>query len=162
MLSFLNKKIQDIFIFEDGKKININDFIFLPKKHYKIQNKQFLLLKNLDFLIIWKEKNEIHTFSFSLDEGFFWDGASIPKYFQFYIGKPLENKFALASLFHDKLVEFDISHYIESKSFYLILISRKHYKLNKTKIFLMYFSVYFWSIYKNILEYTNEKIKSYL
>lgn len=162
MLSFFNKKIQDIFIFEDNKKVNIKNFIFLYKKHYKFKNNQFVLLKNFDFLIIWKEKNKTHTFSFSINKNFSWDGASIPKYFQFFIGKPFEKKFALASLFHDKLVEFDISHYVESKSFYLILKSRNHYKLNKTKIFLMFLGVYFWSIYKNILEYINEKTKSYL
>ena len=38
-----------------------------------------------------------------IDEGFEYNGASIPKIFWFVIGKPTSEKFALASLIHDYL-----------------------------------------------------------
>lgn len=64
------------------------DYVVLGKRNIKTLRKARFLFNGE-----WHE----------ITEGFEWNGASIPKIFWFVIGKPTNEKFAMASLFHDYL-----------------------------------------------------------
>lgn len=48
------------------------------------------------------------TFSFSIYNGYTWNGADIPKFFYRIIGSRTSNQFLIASMLHDYLLEFKV------------------------------------------------------
>ncbi len=77
-----------------------------------IKNKPFLNKKRLSVTIT--DKRKVHkkglklwdnVYSFKIEDGYRWDGASIPRAFWRLIGSKTDPEFQIASLLHDKLCE---------------------------------------------------------
>lgn len=152
MLSKFNRKfsckIEELTLFVDDKKVNLNEFVFNYDEHYTASEFGLLLLCKLRVVAKWKEGGKRKNKDFIIEEGFEWDGASIPDLFQNIIGKPKDPAFALASCIHDKLVNMGLSHYIESRIFYEILKTRSgKFDIPWYKEKAMYVAVYAWSIW---------------
>lgn len=78
----------------------------MSKKEKKyIKKKPFLNLERLFAKITYKlHTNEIE-YNFMIEEGYRWDGASIPRLFWRLIGSKTDSEFQIASMLHDKLCE---------------------------------------------------------
>ena len=70
-----------------------------------IKKKPFLNKKPLYVKIIDKRNTKKIIYSFGIDKGYRWDGASIPRAFWRLIGSKTDPEFQIASLLHDKLCE---------------------------------------------------------
>ena len=62
-------------------------------------------------------------YDYELKRGYRWDGASIPKRFQWLIGRPTDAKFRVASLFHDLGYEKRQIRVVQDVLFYYLLSS---------------------------------------
>lgn len=68
-----------------------------------INNKPFINLSSLTVTL--KDNIDEVTFDFVIDEGYKWDGASIPRVFWRLIGAKTDPRFLIPSLIHDVLCE---------------------------------------------------------
>ena len=71
----------------------------------EITEKPFLNKRALWVKILDKRNTKRIVYSFWIDKGYRWDGASIPRAFWRLIGSKTEPEFQIASLLHDKLCE---------------------------------------------------------
>jgi len=62
-----------------------------------------------------------HEVEYHLRNGYEWDGASIPKRFQWLIGKPTAHEFRVSSLFHDLGYENRSRRVLNDVIFYYLL-----------------------------------------
>ena len=69
----------------------------------KINKKPFINNKKLEVKIIDFINSE--TYKFTIEEGYTWDGATIPRMFWRLIGSKTDNRFLVPSLTHDVLCE---------------------------------------------------------
>ena len=69
----------------------------------KINKKPFINNKKLEVKIIDFINSE--TYKFTIEEGYTWDGATIPRMFWRLIGSKTDNRFLVPSLIHDVLCE---------------------------------------------------------
>lgn len=68
-----------------------------------IKKAPFVNLENLSVKLSDKRKNK--EYQFIIEEGYRWDGATIPRLFWRLIGSKTEPEFQIASMLHDKLCE---------------------------------------------------------
>ncbi len=68
-----------------------------------IKKEPFINLENLS--VILKDKRKNTEYKFNIEEGYRWDGATIPRLFWRLIGSKTEPEFQIASMLHDKLCE---------------------------------------------------------
>ncbi len=68
-----------------------------------IKDNPFVNLENLSVII--EDKRKYKKYSFVIEEGYRWDGATIPRLFWRLIGSKTEPEFQVASMLHDKLCE---------------------------------------------------------
>lgn len=92
-------------IIEFDKKPNVAISYPCPyygeRKNKNILRKPFINKEYLKVCIIWK----FNVYSFSIEQGYCWDGASIPKLFWRLIGSNTAPEFIIASMLHDTLCE---------------------------------------------------------
>ena len=70
------------------------------------KEKPFTLNNNVVFYVLYKDNNENRKlFRFKVPKGYKWDGASIPSWIQWGIGKNDEPEYAVASMVHDVMCE---------------------------------------------------------
>lgn len=69
----------------------------------KINKKPFINNKKLEVKIVDFINSE--TYKFTIEEGYTWDGATIPRMFWRLIGSKTDNRFLVPSLIHDVLCE---------------------------------------------------------
>lgn len=122
----------------ENKLINT---IVMTKEEIAAANKKPLYVKNsFDVLLIDKKKKI--TRNFTIDAGYDYDGASIPKFFIRLIGSKEDIRFKIASLIHDVLCEnkniVDNDRYFADKVFERLLSVAG---VGKFKRFLMFHSV---------------------
>lgn len=73
------------------------------KERQDILKKPFIC-KNMIWILLFDHKKQ-KTYKIQVEEGYTWDGASIPRIAWRLIGSPSENIFLRASLIHDKMCE---------------------------------------------------------
>ena len=88
-------KIPDVRV----RVINSDDIIELKKNKKKFP---FELYNSVEVFIKTTKRN----FSFTIFNGYTWNGADIPRFFWRIIGSRTDNDFLIASLIHDYLLEF--------------------------------------------------------
>ena len=70
------------------------------------KEKPFLLNNNVKFCILYKDvKGGKNIYNFEVPKGYRWDGASIPSWLQWGVGKNDEPEYAVASMVHDVTCE---------------------------------------------------------
>ncbi|MBQ8886281.1 MAG: DUF1353 domain-containing protein [Candidatus Gastranaerophilales bacterium] len=79
--------------------IDADDILELKKNKKKYP---FELQNSVDVLIVTTKRN----FSFTIYNGYTWNGADIPRFFWRIIGSRTDNDFLIASMLHDYLLEF--------------------------------------------------------
>lgn len=103
--------------------------ISYPTPFYgKRENKEickypFINKSPLSVRITWLDE----VFPFDIEEGYCWDGASIPKFFWRVIGSNTEPEFIIASLLHDKLCENH--HYVNNNRYLSTIVLEKCLKV---------------------------------
>ncbi len=87
----------------DIKEFLINKTLMTKQEIKEIKRKPFVLNNEVEVFLEDKIKNEIYTFK--IEKGYKYDGASIPKIFASIIGSKGDVRFKTASLIHDVLCE---------------------------------------------------------
>jgi hypothetical protein len=142
-------KPEALTLFINERKVDLDTFYFVEGVHYKRSDQgHFMkLLCDVKCNIIWEKSDKFHVTTLMMHTGYYWDGASIPKCAQGFIGDPLSPEFALASLIHDEMVMKNIDHYIESWAFLHVLESRSgKMDIPWWKEKAMFVAVYAWSM----------------
>lgn len=70
------------------------------------KEKPFMLNNNVIFHVLYKDENEKkNIYCFEVPKGYKWDGASIPSWLQWGVGKNDAPQYAVASMVHDVTCE---------------------------------------------------------
>lgn len=78
--------------------------MYMSKEEIKeIKKKPFILNNSVGVCLVDKKKGK--TYSFTIPEGYCYDGASIPRFFWRFIGSKGDVKFLVGALIHDTLCE---------------------------------------------------------
>lgn len=115
-----------------------------------IKKKPFLNKSRLFVTITDKRGKEWQTYTFLIDKGYTWDGASIPKVFWIFIGSKTDPRFQIPSMIHDKMCENH--NYIGGDRYLSSLVFRKLLKVSRVCGFnrwLMFHSVDNWQKFQN-------------
>jgi hypothetical protein len=136
----LDLKVNDI-------PVNIKAFKMLEGVDFHFDFGGLILDNSFEFTVWWFEGVVVKEETLTGKAGYWYDGATIPKIFQKFIGKPLDPRFMLPSLAHDIACESRIDHWIESTVFYELLKYQKgRMDFNKWEERALYVSVYAWSV----------------
>ncbi len=94
---------------------NIPDVGFnYPKNKEENCEKPFILKNDIE-VTLWDYK-KFEVYEFTINKGYCWDGATIPRLFWRLIGSKTEPKFLIASLIHDILCENH--HYVDNDRYF--------------------------------------------
>lgn len=69
----------------------------------QIKTKPLIVKNDVNVLLVDKVKNKSYTFE--IESGYCYDGASIPRFFWRFIGSKSDVRFQIGALIHDKLCE---------------------------------------------------------
>ena len=96
-----------------------------------INNKPFI--NKSDLRVIVEDKIEQISYGFTIQKGYIWDGASIPRFFWRLIGAKTEPRFLIPSLIHDVLCE---NHdYIDDNRYLATMVFDKTLQVSKVNPF---------------------------
>lgn len=128
------------------------DFKFEVYTNYKFtgaKDKKVETTRNLHVVMRWRDKRgDVQELAFTIDRGYDWNGADIPKLFAKAMGGRYHPSFLLGSCLHDFVIEQRLlASYPESRMFYEVLKTRKgKINLPKWKEKAFYYMVYAWSL----------------
>ena len=118
-----------------------------------IYDKPFINKEELEVTI--KDLEDDTTYRFIIEEGYLFDGASIPRFFWRLIGSNTDNSFLIPAMIHDKVCEnhdwIDYNKPLSTEIFNCLLEANK---VNKFKRWLMKHSVNF---YQNFCGWSKKK-----
>lgn len=103
----------------DARELKPNKTVMTKKQIEGIKKKPFKLYNTI---CVWLEdKSDDSVYIFYINEGYRWDGASIPSWIWFMIGSKEDVRFLIASMVHDVLCEnhiyVDYDRYFADKVF---------------------------------------------
>jgi hypothetical protein len=100
------------------------------RKNEDICKHPFINKSPLNVKITWLNDDILQVpdvYKFSIEDGYCWDGASIPKFFWRIIGSNTGPEFIIASMLHDKLCENH--HYIDNNRYLSTIVLEKCLKV---------------------------------
>ena len=109
--------------------------MFNEKPKYSINDNTVMLLNDVTYYS--------GNFEININSGFSFDGATIPKFAQGFLGSPFNKKFLDAALMHDYLCDNDYDDIFSTLIFGEIL---KENNVNFIKRSIMVSSVFLWNV----------------
>lgn len=87
----------------DTKMLKPNKIVMDDEQIKDIKKKPFKLKKGIKVFL--ENKDESSAYIFDVEDGYRWDGASIPSFAWVVVGSKEDTRFQIASMIHDKLCE---------------------------------------------------------